>query len=932
MTNRTVLEIVDEMARTGGSVEYLCGGDASLERAVRDHWERFRRVEADVEAMFPPHDREAELSVGRAWVFTDHLPPIPGYVVESLIGRGGVGAVYRARHVALNRTVAIKVLLAGLYAGRLELERFAREARSLASLRHAHVVQVYDVGEFEGRPYLAMEFVGGGSLADRLNGVPVGAEKAASLAVMLTDAVQAAHLAGIVHRDLKPSNVLMSEADVPKISDFGLAVQVSGGEDGPALTRTGARLGTPAYMSPEQASGSSGTIGPAADVYAVGAILYELLTGRPPFVGETPAETERQLIHEQPAPPSRLNPNTPRDLETICLKCLHKDPTRRYLSAQSLGEDLARFQRGEPVEGRRVGLTERGLRWTRKHPAIAVACLSAFVLASVGATLAIRTGLANAAKANAVAQDLTEVEEYERAGRWQQASESLERAKGRFGDGRSPGLMARLARAERELTFVSKFGEIRQNRLVISRRKFDSTRAEGQYRELFEAGDFGAMNDDAAVVGDRVTASPVRQVLLTALDDWAVCTNDPEAQAWLFDVARRADPEPAWRDHVRDASITNSKSVLAALSESADVATQPVSLLVALSERIEQAGGDSTLFLRRVQQEHSGDFYANFRLARVLDRRRNAEALTYYLTSLAAQPRSIAALVELCSVLDDRGEFARAGEYAGRAIRIDPQCSFAYYCLALSSLHLERMKEAIAAARKACELDPSDAQSCGILARALMLDGQFAEGKLAADHCLTLIKPGEENYSIAQSQVRTLDTILKIDARLPAVLKGEETLSPGDKADFAAICILKKNYTDAVRLYAEAFSANAGLIADPHENVQHQAAQAAAHAGMILATGPQDSSVGMEQARLRALTRHWLRGDLEAWTKILAEGKEAERVLIMRLMNGWKKAPEFSDIRDPEAIAALTPEERAECAELWHGVDRLLARADSMGH
>src|SRR6516165_7766961 len=268
-----------------------------------------------------------------------------------MLGRGGMGIVYKARHLRLKRSVALKMLITGAYAGPRERARFQREAESVAGLRHANIVQVYDVGEHEGWPYFTMELLEGGSLAQALACTPQPARQAAALVATLAEAMQVAHRGGIVHRDLKPANILLTNDGTPKIADFGLARHFDGE---PAFTLSGTRIGTPSYMAPEQVIGKTGTIGPAADIYALGVLLYEMLTGRPPFRGETAAETERQVLNHEPVSPSRLNPKVPRDLETICLKCLSKEPGRRYGGAAALAADLRRFVEGRPIRARRV--------------------------------------------------------------------------------------------------------------------------------------------------------------------------------------------------------------------------------------------------------------------------------------------------------------------------------------------------------------------------------------------------------------------------------------------------------------------------------------------------------------------------------------------------------------------------------------------------
>jgi len=296
------------------------------------------------------------------------LPEIPGYKVLKLLGRGGMGVVYKARQVALKRLVALKITLTGGHAGPQELARFRTEAEAIARLQHANIVQIYEVGDSGGLPYFTLEYVPGGSLSARLAKSPQQPRAAARLVEQLACAVHYAHQQGIMHRDLKPANVLLAEDSTPKVTDFGLAKQVEGG---PGLTQSGAIMGTPSYMAPEQARGETKAVGPAADVYALGAILYECLTGRPPFRGPTSADTLMQVLNQEPVPVRRLQPKVPKDLETICYKCLQKEPHKRYASAEELAEDLRRFQAGEPIRARRVGRVKRLLKWARRRPAVA---------------------------------------------------------------------------------------------------------------------------------------------------------------------------------------------------------------------------------------------------------------------------------------------------------------------------------------------------------------------------------------------------------------------------------------------------------------------------------------------------------------------------------------------------------------------------------
>jgi eukaryotic-like serine/threonine-protein kinase len=296
------------------------------------------------------------------------LTSVPGYELFGEIGRGGMGVVYKARQLGLNRYVALKMLLADPGMAPTQLARFRGEAEALARLHHPNIVEIYEVGEHDGRPYFAMEYVAGPSLASRVDGTSWAPADAAALLETLARALDAVHECGIIHRDLKPSNVLLAPDGTPKIADFGLAKDRRAAK---GLTRSGVAMGTPSYMAPEQARGEVARVGPATDLYALGAILYELLTGRPPFDEATPPDTIAKLLAVDPVSPAKRRPGLPRDLVTICLKCLAKDPAERYGSALDLADDLRRFQSGEPITARPAGLAERAWRWCRRQPVVA---------------------------------------------------------------------------------------------------------------------------------------------------------------------------------------------------------------------------------------------------------------------------------------------------------------------------------------------------------------------------------------------------------------------------------------------------------------------------------------------------------------------------------------------------------------------------------
>jgi eukaryotic-like serine/threonine-protein kinase len=335
---------------------------------------------------------------------------VPGYDILEELGRGGMGVVYKARDRRLQRLVALKMVLAGAHAGKVGLERFRAEAEAVAKLLHSNIVQIYETGEHEGRPYFSLEYVDGGNLAQRMAESPPTPRAAAKLVETLARTMDVAHLRGIVHRDLKPANILLGNIDsqstvvrsresdsgslpanhwsrqtVPKIADFGLAKRV---DEDSSQTQSGTILGTPSYMAPEQAGGKTREIGPAADIYSLGAILYEMLVGRPPFKAGSPIDTVRQVIDQEPVPPRQLEPRVPLDLETICLKCLEKDPAKRFATAAELADDLRRFVDDEPIRARPTAAWERAWKWGKRRPTT-VALMGVCALGLMGLVLGI---------------------------------------------------------------------------------------------------------------------------------------------------------------------------------------------------------------------------------------------------------------------------------------------------------------------------------------------------------------------------------------------------------------------------------------------------------------------------------------------------------------------------------------------------------------
>ncbi len=488
--------------------------------------------------------------------------------MQALLGRGGMGLVFKARHLRLNRLVALKMLITGAYSGPHEQARFQREAESAASLHHANIVQIHDVGDHQGWPYFTMELLEGGSLSQALAGTPQPAHQAATLVATLAEAVHMAHQGGIIHRDLKPANILLTAEGRPKVADFGLARHFDGE---PAVTLSGTRLGTPSYMAPEQVIGKAGTIGPAADIYALGVLLYEVLTGRPPFRGETAAETERQVLNHEPVSPARLNPKVPRDLETICLKCLSKEPQRRYSSAAALADDLTRFKEGRPIQARPLGWGGRLWRWGLRKPATAglLAALLALLMLTVGGGLwlnrqqAVRQGRAR----EAVNTALSQIPDLRRQSRWPEAQSVLAQARIRLDEASSNDLRWRLARAAGDLQLAATLERLRLTPTIEAGR-FDYRDITEEYTRAFDQAGLDVWADEQTVAA-RIRASDLHPQLVLALDYWAFIADaldDQRSLVRLLALARRTDPDPQWGDRVRAPALWKDKEAVARLA------------------------------------------------------------------------------------------------------------------------------------------------------------------------------------------------------------------------------------------------------------------------------------------------------------------------------------------------------------------------------
>jgi eukaryotic-like serine/threonine-protein kinase len=797
MTDKTrIRDLLEHLLEADSTPEEVCADCPELLPEVRNRWRRLQTVQNRVDELFPSSSAGGDGERQPRITPDSKLPQIEGYEVRAILGYGGMGVVYKARHLRLKREIALKMLLLGAYARPHELERFMREAEAVAGLQHPNIVQVYDVGEFEGRPYFTMELMDGGSFSQQLAGVPQSPMHSAQLLATLATAVAYAHKQGIVHRDLKPGNILLTSDGRPKIADFGLARRLDSGRD---LTMTGAMLGTPSYAAPEQASGKAGAVGPAADVYGLGAILYEMLAGRPPFRGETPAETQRQVLVDEPSPPSKWNAKVPRDLETVCLKCLQKLPQHRYATALELAEDLGRFQRGEPIAARPVSRPERAVRWARRKPTGAALVVTALTLFCIAVTYGANEWRLAAKRRAEVARwepRLELVSQLEAEGKFQEARSLLQR----LPDADLGALKDQIGAVLTDLELVQNLDRIRLNRVAIVDGRFDiaanRARSDRDYQDAFAAAGLGTFQDAPAPVAAGVAASPIRAPLIAALDDWSVCTSDESRRQWILEVARRADPDPGgWRDRARVPGL--SKQSLTQLAETAVVRDQSVQLLVALAQRMQVAGADPTEFLKRVQQQYPGDFWACFTLADALNGVNFDECIRFYQAALAIRPETALAHHNVGCALAMAGRTKDTISHFRETIRLEPRFSRAVGHLAISLSLTGHGAEALELAKQAVSMDARSAVNHHSLGCVLRGAGQVEQAMVefrGAIACDPAFGDAREFLAMTLMEAGRLDEAKKQLEEFRRVCPNSEVMH----IDFGRLLVLQGRIDEAI--------------------------------------------------------------------------------------------------------------------------------------
>jgi hypothetical protein len=659
--NSQVLGLLEEMLDSGKTPEEVCRDCPELLVEVRRRWQEFQRIDAQLRTFLPGLGTGP--AAGAPAPPATGLPQVPGYEVEAVLGHGGMGIVYKARHLALKRTVALKMLAAG-HPHPAERARFRAEAEAVARLQHPNIVQIHEVGEADGLPFIALEYVAGGSLAERLAGQLLPPRDAARLVAALAEAMHLAHSRNLVHRDLKPANILLASGGceppvpaestestggshpplaycIPKITDFGLVRQLDADS---GQTFEGEVMGTPSYMAPEQAEGRAHAAGPAADVYALGAILYECLTGRPPFEAATPLATLEQVRSREPAAPSSLNRQVPRDLETICLKCLRKPPERRYASAQELAADLGCFVRGEPVAARPVGRLERVAKWVRRNPTVACLSVVAALALVAGTVVSVLFGIEAHRKADALEQQTLQLKAQTRAA--QDNARRAEEKENEVGRVLLSGLLIPIGRNQQRLTDPPDAAEadaVRQLRTAPAPLRVQLL--ETALRDLETAQRVGRRADwvvPAIVGSDRALRADVARLVVRQIQEPGAPPDVRFACARLGMAVNLADR--AWAERAADALLIELRDPLVDPIDYPPLAEA----LAAVSERLPptQAADHAARAL---------DFF--------LTRMREPGGL-----ALVYQERIVQAVAPLGPALDAAGA-ARAAEALGAHIR-----------------------------------------------------------------------------------------------------------------------------------------------------------------------------------------------------------------------------------------------------------------------
>jgi serine/threonine-protein kinase len=909
------------------------------------------------------------------------------YLLEEELGRGGMGQVYRGRDRLLDRPVALKVLH-GLHRGEPDFERrFREEAQRTGQLQHPGIPPVHEVGVLpDGRPFFALKLIQGRTLAELLrerSGVGDDLPRWLGVFEQVCQTLGYSHSQGVIHRDLKPANVMVGAFGEVQVMDWGLARVLAGnrteqsagkpaGTEAPweQITQAGEVLGTPSYMAPEQARGEWDRVDQRADVFGLGAILYEILTGRTPFTGRSLEALEKAQAANLAEAWAELD-GCRADAELVALvrRCLAAEPGDRPRDAAEVAEGVTAYLRGVAERLRQAELGQAAAQARAREE------VKRRRLALVLAGVLLLVGLAGGAsgwwwwqgRAEVVRQvesALTDADRARQDERWPEVRAALERALGHLGSGGPAELRQRVEQGKRDADMVAALEKVRLRQAEAGGGDFDWRSADAGYVEAFRTYGIDVDGGDPEEAAVRVRGSAIRDHLLAALDDWWVSRGgkgDRPGAERVWVVADRT-AEDNWRARLRAAAVAKDLGPLKGLTDQA--AGQPPAMQAALARALQNRGAaaEAERVLRRGLAARPDDFWLAFLLGGLLfDRQRWGEAEGYYRLALGLRPNSpevwshhgmnlwqqrkvdeaVACLrraVELDLsgpryhnnlglVLGQLGNLDEAVASLRRAIELNPNHVQAHNNLGRALNQQGKLDEAEACLRRAVQLDPNDAGIHCTLGQILVQQGRFQEGLAASErgHQLGSKTPGWR-YPSAQ-QVWECRWLMELEERLPGLLAGtDRPVNDGERMGLARMCMLKQRFAAAAGLYAEAFATRPGLAADSRAGHRYNAACSAARAGC----GQGVDATGLPEAdrlrwRRQALT--WLRADLGALTELLDKGPPPARQVVQQQLRHRRHNPDLAGLRDPEALNRLPEAERQACGRLWADVAELLKRA-----
>jgi eukaryotic-like serine/threonine-protein kinase len=730
-----------------------------------------------------PADRSADPEAT-----TPELQALPGlrYRILRPHAKGGLGEVFVAEDVELHRQVALKEIQPVHAQDPVSRGRFLLEAEITGRLEHPGIVPVYGLGQYaDGRPFYAMRFIHGDNLKEAIRRFHEGdqpgrdpGERGLAFRELLgrfvdvCNAVAYAHSRGVLHRDLKPGNIMLGKYGETLVVDWGLAKagvtdhEVGNGDpidesmlrpssgSGVAATQMGSAIGTPAYMSPEQAGGRLDKLGPASDMYSLGATFYCLLTGKPPFGGNDHGQVLDKVRRGEFPAPRLMNRSVPAVLEAICLKAMALRPEERYPTARALAEDIEHWLADEPVRAYREPWTDRARRWGRRHRPLVAAttALSLAVLIFGGGTW-MWWKQQRDTLARAVREDLTSAEDNLSGEHWLEAGRNLERAEGRLASGGPADLLAPVRQLRDDLTMVAKLAQIRLEKAVVKDGHFRIEGADPAYRAAFEQHGLPLLELDPAEAARRINNSIIARQLVTALDDWAFIRQLTRASSadHLFAIARLVDPDP-WRQQLRQAVEQADPLALKRLAVDEKALIQPAGTLDLLQEALFQFGAEQAIapLLRQVQQRHPADFWINHTLAVNLCLQKppdTREAIGYLRAALVIRPDNPGVLLNFGNALKDQGRLDEAIAAFQKAIEQKPDYAEAYIQLGSALVDQKRLADAEAAFHKAIELKPKDAGIRADVGYALEAAGKLADAEAAYRKAIQLDPQHARGYN-----------------------------------------------------------------------------------------------------------------------------------------------------------------------------------------